>query len=656
MKTKHKDKNNILLIGNPNVGKTTFFNHLTTSIGSVGNFDRTTISINSGKLKRDKKTIISDLPGIYNLNSNGDDDKVVLKSLFNKSFNGIINVTNINSFARDMQLTLQLLESQQSVVIALNMVDELKNKTININKIAMKLRTNVVLTNAKKDQGLDQIKRNIVCPMTTFKLEYPVEVEKNITKIISLLEDTNLPKRFYAIQILERNSFALEYIQKSQKNYQQIIDIIDESCKKIINKTRTLFIEDLYNKSFTNNGLSDNKSFSKLDNILLKKITAIPIFLFVLGLIYFITFGPYTGGFLNKQIDYLFNDLLINIIKDGLLKINSPTFLTGLIANGIIGGCFAVLPFLPYILILFLFVGLLRQSGYISRVSAVTDQILSPFGLTGRSVIGLISGIGCNVPTILMARSSKSQKEKFISIFIAPFISCSARATVFSFLASMVFANNIWLAVLLLQIFSGIVALMIGLLFSKTMFRKMNNIFFIELPRWRKPDFKTIFKLIWFELKTFLIRVGKFVLLGSVIVWLLSHIGIKGILDDSEVQNSFVGYIGLGFSYILYPIGLFDWRIASSLLLAFPAKELAVTNMLIVFNGENNIQTYFTVSKAISFMVFFVLYIPCLSTMAVTKKEQNSKVMVYNILVSLLVGYLFALVAYWISFGIFGVN
>ncbi|QEH61824.1 ferrous iron transport protein B [Spiroplasma chinense] len=656
MKLKNK-KTNYLLVGNPNVGKTTFFNHLTTSVASVGNFDRTTVNSKVGSLKKDKNTKINDLPGIYNLNSLGDDDKVVLKTLFNFDYNGIINVTNANTFLRDMYLTLQLLESQQPVVIALNMIDELKNKEIDVNKLKVKLNSPVVLTNAKKDLGLNEVKTQLNCPLNSFKLKYSDEVEEKINKISSLIENNKLPKRFYAIQALEKNEFALNYINETQENNEEILKIInsDEGSEKQIYESKFNFIKELYLEVFQEKLgeiISRKNNFEKLDKVLLRKITALPIFFLVLALIYYITFGPYTGGKLNELIDEGLNDKLLNIIYEALEKTKSPEFLNGFICNAVLGGIFAVMPFLPFILILFIFIGLLQQSGYLSRVSAVTDEILSPFGLTGRSVIGLISGMGCNVPTIMMARASQSKKEKVISILIAPFISCSARTVVYSFVASLIFVNNVWLVILLLQIFSGFTALIIGLLFSQTMFRKRKNVFFIELPKWRSPDFKTIGKMIWFEVKNFLIRVGKFVFVGSVIVWTISHIGPKGFLNDEQIEKSFMGYIGKGFGYLLWPIGLSDWRVAASLLLAFPAKEIAVTNMLIVFNGIENIHAYFNLAIALSYLVFFALYIPCLSTMAVIKSESNYKNLFISIGISLLTAYIFSLFVYWVAFSL----
>ncbi|AHF57405.1 ferrous iron transport protein B [Spiroplasma eriocheiris] len=658
---KKKDKNNyFLLVGSPNIGKSTFFNHLTNKTTIIGNFDRTTVAPMVGKIKQTTDLKLMDLPGIYNLNARGDDDNVVLNTIFKTDFSGILNVLGANSFLRDMHLTIQLLETQKPLVLSINMVDELKNQRILNNKLAKMLTCPVVLTVAKTNKGLNNVQKELACPLNAFKLNYGNDIESKITQITEKLTISGMSKRFLAIQLLENNQIAIDYLKNNQENYEEILALTAENNnanQEVIYQVRFDFIKKLYQEIFVleNSVLAVTKNkiknwHEKVDYLLLKRTFGLPIFVLLLVGLYYITFGPYTGGFLNEKLDYLFNDLLLTLIKDKMLATNAHLFLTGLICDGILAGLFAVLPFIPYILILFLFVGLFQQSGYLARVSVLTDQLLSPFGLSGRSVINLISGMGCNVPAIMMARSTTNKKEKFISIFIAPFISCSARATVFAFVASMIFTKNTWLVVFILQIFSGLTALLIGLLFSKTMFRKKANLFLIEVPKWRTPDFLTIIKLMWLELKTFLIRAGKFILLGSIIVWLFSHLGIHGVLTDEQIDQSFIGYVGRGLSYLFMPLGLNDWRMATSLLLAFPAKELAISNMTIVFGSQTAISSFFNLANGISFMLFFLLYIPCLSTMAVIKKETNWKMLVSNALFSLATAYIIGVIGYWIFY------
>ncbi|WP_342268451.1 ferrous iron transport protein B [Spiroplasma endosymbiont of Aspidapion aeneum] len=654
-KLSKKDKiDQYLLIGNPNVGKSTIFNHTTSSVNDVGNFNRTTVSKKRGKIKNCPNKYLIDLPGVYNLKSTFADECIAIDTVLANKYNGIVNVLNSTTFKRDMHLTIQLLETGKDIFINLNMVDELNQRKIDKLQLKKQLRCNVNLTIANKNVGIKNIKNELNCPIKGFRLNYGPEIEAEIRTIMDKITIDCFSKRFIAIQLLEGNDNVLKYLRENGQDLLVFDDILKAKEKYslgIIDR-RNQFINKVYLNSFIfEEGIIYKQSTlaKKIDFILLKQSFGIPIFILSLMGVYYITFGPYTGGYVQSKIDYFLNDYLSDEIKSWFAPIaDSQTWwwVPSIICDGFIAGVFGVLPFFIYIIILFFFVGLFQQSGFIARISVICDRLLYKVGLSGRSIIALISGMGCNVPTIMMARGSASRREKLTSIFIAPFISCSARATVFAFIASMVITNNTWIVIFSLQIISAIIALAIGLIFSQTMFRKSPYLLVQEIPKWRRPDPKSISKLMWFECKTFFHRVVIFIVIGSIFLWFLVHLGPTGLLNDDQISTSFIVYFSKYLSYIFIPLGLNDYRIVTSLILAIPAKELAISNMLIIFKDQASIQEYFTFARALSYLIFFMLYIPCISTLAIFKKETSWKFTIVNVSASLSIAWILSTIIY----------
>ena len=677
-----KVKDYYLLIGTPNVGKSTFFNKVSKSTANVSNIDRLTTSSTVGKIKKYKNKVIVDLPGIYNLSHPIDEEVVVAKEICDSKFKKIINIIGAQSIQRDLLLSIQAIETGLMSTLIINMVDEVNHESLDIDKFSKCLSNiKIIKVMANKNVGIKESINSILKDKTVdpIVVKYDQLTESCVEKISKILPDSKISKRFYALMILENNRYVIEAVKNQLKdNYQKIQDILDEH--KDIDFTTSLrnqrieFIEKILNKCIKK--LPDKNYFQKInktrqrkvDRVILNGWVGVPLLILLLLAIYYLSFGPYAGGTLQKLLseDFFENIVCAKWLNTLFLDIfHANQWTTELFVNGIFSGFFTIISFCVPIIILFTLVNLIQQVGIISRISILLDRAFDKFGLSGRSVVNLMTGFGCNVPSILMARSSNSKKEKVISILISPFISCSARAIVFSTICNMIFGMSLgWIGVTLLLLTSGLVALLVGLFFSKTMFRKHKSFFFVEMVDWRKPDIVVIFKNVWFQLKDFIVKTVTILLIANFIIWLFSHVGPNGLLTSDQIDQSLFGYMAYGLNYLMYPFGTNTslgfvgnpdgWKMTLSLVTAFPAKEIALSNITTLFGSTEAFQTFIrlNVPIGISYMVILLLYLPCTATISIMRKEGNWKLVFIHIGISLTISYVLGLIAYWVSFGI----
>ena len=664
--------NNVVLIGAPNVGKSTFFNKITNGTAAVSNIDRLTVSDTIAKLKLDKSINVIDLPGLYNLSHPIDEELVVAHEITQEHFKKIINVIGAQSFERDLYLTIQTLETGLMSTLSINMMDEVDRSKINLNKLSKKLNNvTIIQCQANKNVGTKKSAKSILedKPVDPNIVKYPEYIEKLISKISNLLPKRKISNRYYSLMFLEGNEFICDWYKS---HYKHVYDQMQKITKKInreqvtldIKKTRKNFILQITKEcfySFEKFLVKNKNKQNKFDKQILKKWIGIPSFFFLLILIYYLSFGPYAGGTLKD----LFGEKFLNeIVADQWLSklfdlMHANQWTKGFFIDGIFKGFFSVLSFAPTLIILFTLVNIIQQIGVLSRISILLDNALSKFGISGRSVITLLTGFGCNVPAIMMARSSNSKKEKMLSILISPFIICSARIIVISFICNAMFTISYgWIGMILLIFLSGFIALIMGLFFSKTMFRKTKSFFMIEMVDWRKPDFIVIAKLVWLEVKEFVKKAGLIIILANLLIWMFLHLGPSGILLDNQIDISFVAYVSKGINYLMYPVGFYDaesWKLTASLITAFPAKEIAVANIQLLFGTEESFATYISqgthIAQGISYLVIFSFYLPCAATIGTLKKESNWKYLGIQLGSSIAVSYLLGIITYWISYG-----
>lgn len=679
------DKKNYLLIGAPNVGKSTFFNKATSSTTLVTNMDRITVEHTIGKVKHKKNLWLVDEPGLYNLSHPIDEEIVVSNDLLNSNFDGIINIVSAQSLRRDLYLTIQAIETGCLNTLVINKIDKTNQKMINLEKMSKMLNNlTIVLASTSKSTGIKEALNSLdknEFPDSKI-ITYSNKIENLIEKISKLLPDGKLSKRFISIMFLEQNKEIINFYKNHYyANYQKINKIISSSkvnnYHKLIHNEKIQYVEKIISECINKNNDFNNEQNKnllaqrKVDKLLLNKWIGIPLFFLLVFCIYFLTFSPWTGGWLQENLNYVLSQY---VAHDWIGSWFGPSpegallWTQQFVVDGIFGGLFIIISFIPIIAILFTLVTIIQQVGIISRVSILLDHSLEKFGISGRSVVSLLTGFGCNVPAIMMARSSGSKKERIIATLITPFIACSARVLVFSFVSNLIFGKTYgWIAMFALTIFSGLIALLMGLTFSKILFRKQKSFFIVEMVEWKSPDFRMLVKTVWLQLKEFLVKASTIILIGNMIVWLLVHLGPNGliVIPDSHLDSqtdvdllntSFLYYISFGLSYILFPIfgtaGDNAWQLTASLICAIPAKEMAISNLGILFGGTQMVEEFFTTNTAMgmSYMVFLMLYTPCLATTSVIKKETNWKYLFIHLGTALGLAYILSTLVYWITF------
>ena len=560
---------NVALLGNPNVGKTTVFNLLTGSKQYVGNWPGVTIERKEGFLSNDIKVI--DLPGIYAMDTFSNEEKVSKDFLENGNVDIILNVVDASNLSRNLYLTTQLMKFNKPIIILLNMLDVAESKGINIDipSLEKELGISIVPIVAKKKEGLENISRDI-----------NLELKKSI-------------------------NYKKDFGDETQ-TYQEIEKILSKSINIDVKAKETL---------------SD-----KIDNIVLNPILAYPIFIGALFLLFKFTFD-WVGGPLQGLTETLINNYIATPV-DALLTNSSPWF-HSLIVDGIIGGLGGALPFFPLICVLFLGMSFFEDSGYMSRTAFLMDTIMRKVGLSGKAFIPMIMGLGCSSPAIMATRTLESEKDRKITALIAPLMTCGAKLPIYALFVSIFFPNNAAIVTVSLYLLGIVVAIIIALVLNKTAYKSDVEPFVLELPEYKMPTLSALLKNTWNKSKGFLVRVCTLMFAMSVVIWLLSSFNFTGF--TTNIDNSFLAYLGRIISPIFAPLGFGDWRAGVSILTGISAKEVVISTMQVVYGNLNTVlPTVFTAVTAYGFLVFSALYTPCIAALSTMRKEYGNKMMLIS--------------------------
>ncbi|CEG29684.1 ferrous iron transport protein B [Bacillus sp. B-jedd] len=656
----------IALIGNPNTGKTSLFNNLTGSYEYVGNWSGVTVEKKVG-IFRNKRDRLIDLPGIYTLNPLSKDEGVVTRFFLEGPVDRLLNILDASQIERNLHLTLQLIEYGRPILIGLNMVDVAKSRGIHIDseKLAATLGIPVVPVVARSGKGCDTLQdaaaASHALPPKKNLVYYGPEIEEAISEVAVAVDGkTPHSTRWLALQLFEGNRLVADYLNEliSPVEIQAIVSGLETRLKD--NRTRATLPQLIFEKRRAVIGKMAAEAVRKneevvplserVDRIVTNRFLGMPIFLLLMYAMFMLTFD-WLGSPLSDGLDAFFTGPLASWMDKGLTAIGASGFIHDLVNQGLIAGVGGVLVFVPQIFILFFFISLLEDSGYMARVALVMDRIMESVGLNGKAFIPMMIGFGCNVPGIMAARTIETPRERLLTILLTPLMSCSARLPVYALFVGAFFSAHSAGIVLSLYVIGIIVALLLAKLFSKTILKSEASLFVIELPPYRLPQFQALWRSTWDKGKGFIKKAGTFIFAGSVIIWLLSYAGPGGLKVDMD--DSFLAAIGGLIAPIFEPIGFGTWQAGASLLTGFLAKEVIVSSMNIIYFAPTEAQlqgmmtAYFTPLAAYSFITFILLYIPCLATVATIYKETGSKKWTaFSMAYAFVIAYILCLVIY----------
>ena len=649
----------VAFVGNPNCGKTTLFNAYTGANLKVANWPGVTVEKVEGTTKyKDTKINLVDLPGIYSLTSYTIEEKVSRKCIFDDNIDVVINVVDASSLERNLYLTLQLLELGKPVILALNMMDIVKERgmEIDLHRLPEMLGgIPVVPVSARKRTGLDVLMHAVVHHYEEGPSEEIFRYSDNIEKLINKTEvilkaDNPAMKhlRWHAIKILENDEEVKKICSKDVEN------IIDKSYEKEIIKEKYKYIEEIIDDTLFNKAEKEQLT-DKIDSILTNKFLGLPIFLLIIALVFFFTF---TVGDVLKGVLEVWIESFSEFINKCLVSIHGADWLISLIVDGIIGGVGGILTFLPNIVILFFALALLEDSGYMARVAYIMDSIMGKAGLSGKAFLPMILGFGCSVPAVMATRALESEKDRKRLMYIIPFMSCSARLPIYVLLSEMFFGKYAMVAAYSMYVIGLLLAVFVAVIMGLKTKKKEGNNLLIELPEYKTPNARTIRIYVWEKVKDYLTKAGTVIFIASVILWFILNFNAHGLTKD--VSESFGAAIGRFLVPVLKPAGLGLWQIAVALISGLSAKEVVVSSMSVLF-GVNNVTSAtgmaalsdilssqgFTMLNAYCLMLFCLLYTPCVATIGTIKRESGSLLFTMKVvLFQLLVAYMAAVVVF----------
>ncbi|MBD5521340.1 MAG: ferrous iron transport protein B [Lachnospiraceae bacterium] len=659
------------LVGNQNCGKTTLFNQLTGSNQHVGNFPGVTVDQKVGEIRGEKKDAVVDLPGIYSIRPYSKEEIVTRNFILNEKPDGIINIVDATNIERNLYLTLQLLEMHIPMVLALNMMDEVRGNggTIAIDKMEEQLGIPVIAISAIKNEGVDDLihsirevsSRRIYPKVTDFCEKGPVH--RCIHAVSHQVEDhaeaIGMSPRFAAAKIVEGDKDIIEQLRLSQNELELMEHTIvemeqdsDMDRNAALADMRYEFIEKTCKYAVVKCKESkEHKRSVKIDTILTGKYFAIPSFLLIMLLIFWLTFGV-IGAFLSDILS-MGIDALSDITQTALEAYGINPIVESLVIDGIFAGVGSVLSFLPIIVVLFFFLSILEDSGYMARIAFVMDRPLRKIGLSGRSFVSMLIGFGCSVPAVMSSRTLSSERDKMMTIMLIPFISCSAKIPIYALFTAAFFPEHPVLVMMGMYVLGIIVGLIVAIVLNHTVFRGNSMPFVMELPNYRFPSAKSVLLLMWDKAKDFLQRAFTIIFLATLIIWFLQTFDSRfNVVADSK--DSLLAMLGKCIAPIFIPLGFNDWRVATSLISGFSAKEAVVSTLSVLTgttmsNLSESLGMIFTPVSAISFLVFTLLYTPCVAAVATIKREMASSWKAF------LVVLMQCAVAWIVSFAVYGI-
>ena len=660
------------LAGNQNSGKTTLFNRLTGSNQHVGNFPGVTVEKKEGQVKKHPEASVVDLPGIYSLSPYTSEEIVTRDFVLKEHPNGIINIVDATNIERNLYLSLQLIELGIPMVIALNMMDEVRasGNSIDIAKLSDELGVPVVPISAGKNEGIDELIEVAIRTASQGKkpLKYDFcdgEVHKAIHAIAHIVvdqaEEAGIPLRFAATKLVEGDEPTQELL-KLDEDQQHIIEHIIEDMQNELGTDREAaladmrytFIERVCGGCVTKHQETREQVRSeKIDKILTSKYWGIPIFLGIMLLIFYLTF-TLLGAPLQELMDKGIT-ALTDLTAKGMAYVGISDWLQSLVIDGIFAGVGSVLSFLPIIVLLFFFLSLLEDSGYMARVAFVMDKLLRKIGLSGRSFVPMLIGFGCSVPAIMSARTLSSERDRKMTILLTPFMSCSAKLPIYGMIIMAFFPHHRALIMMSVYLIGILVAILSGLLLKSTVFKGNPIPFVMELPAYRIPSPRSVLMLMWEKAKDFLRKAFTIIFVATIVIWFLQSFDIRlNMVADSS--QSILASIGSLIAPLFVPLGFADWRASTALLTGITAKESVVSTLTILTGASTDAQlsqvlaTIFTPLSAYSFLVFTVLYMPCVAAFAASKRELGSwKGAIFTALYQTGAAYVMALIVYQIG-------
>ncbi len=633
------------LIGNQNCGKTTLFNQLTGSNQHVGNFPGVTVDKKEGVVRKHKNATVVDLPGIYSLSPYTSEEVVTRDFLIQSKPDAVINIVDATNIERNLYLTMQVIELNRPMVLALNMMDEVRanGNFIDVKKLQEELGIPVIPISASKNEGVEELIDTVIRVAQEKKLPERHDFCKNavhraIHSVAHMIEDhaadAGIPLRFAATKVIEGDQPMIDSLKLSENELDIVGHMVDEmetvlgtDREAALADMRYSFIEDVCKKAVVKNGESKEQLRSlKIDKLLTHKILAIPLFLAIMMIIFWLTFGV-LGSTLS---DWFASgvEAATNWVDQALTRMDIAQILHSLIIDGIFAGVGSVLSFLPTIVLLFFFLSILEDSGYMARVAFVMDKLLRKIGLSGRSFVPMLIGFGCSVPAIMATRTLSSERDRKMTILLTPFMSCSAKLPIYSIFTMAFFPNHRAIVMISLYIFGMLLAVLSGLVMKKTVFHGKPVPFVMELPAYRFPSLKSVLLHMWDKAKDFLIRAFTVIFIATIVIWLLQTLDFTFhmVSDSSE---SMLADIARWIAPVFAPLGFGDWRAVCALITGFSAKETVVSTFAVLTGASGTalvpvLNQMFTPLAAYSFLIFTLLYTPCAAAIAAVKREMGT--------------------------------
>ena len=658
------------LAGNQNCGKTTLFNQLTGSSQHVGNFPGVTVDRKDGTIRGKENTLVTDLPGIYSMSPYSSEEIVTRNFVLNEHPKGIINIVDATNIERNLYLTMQLMELDIPMVLALNMMDEVRENggSILVNQMEEMLGIPVVPISAAKNEGIDELVAHAL-HVAKYQ-ERPKEIDycdanedggavhRCLHAIMHLIEDhakaAQIPVRFAAAKLAEGDTLILEALKLDQNEKEMLEHIVKQmETERGLDRAAAIahmrfdFIENICDETVVKPRESKEHLRSvKIDKILTGKYTAIPCFIGIMGLVFFLTFGV-IGAFLQNILEVSI-DALGGLVDQWMGAANVNSVLRSLVMDGIFTGVGSVLSFLPIIVTLFFFLSMLEDSGYMARVAFVMDKLLRKIGLSGRSIVPMLVGFGCTVPGVMASRTLPSERDRKMTILLTPFMSCSAKLPIYAFFAAAFFPKHSALVMIALYFGGILMGILMALVFRGTLFKGNAVPFVMELPNYRMPGAKNVGHLLWDKAKDFLQRAFTVIFMATLVIWFLqtfdSHLNIV-----SDSQESILATVASVVAPVFAPMGFGDWRISTALITGFMAKESVVSTLSVLFGQTAALLGCITPVSAASLLVFCLLYTPCVAAIASIKRELGSRWAVGVVIGQCVIAWVAAFVVYLVG-------
>lgn len=661
------EKLTFALVGNQNCGKTTLFNVLTGSNQHIGNFPGVTVDRKDGVIKGYPNTLITDLPGIYSMSPYSSEEIVTREFLLMDKSKGIINILDATNIERNLYLSMQLMELGIPMVIALNMMDEVRvnGGSVRINAIEELLGVPVIPISAAKGEGIEELVSHAIHvakyqekPQISDFCSKDSAVHRCIHGIMSLISDhadkAGYPERFAASKVVEGDSLVLKHLELEQNEKEMIEHIIvqmEEECgmdrASAIADMRFAYIEDVCKNTVVKPRESKERIRSqKIDKLLTGKYTGIPMFIAIMGLVFYLTFNV-IGAALSNVLDILIT-FVTNGVDNLVTAMNVNSVLHALIIDGIFNGVGSVLSFLPIIVTLFFFLSILEDSGYMARVAFIMDKLLRKLGLSGRSIVPMLIGFGCSVPGVMASRTLSSERDRRMTVLLTPFMSCSAKVPIYAFFSAAFFPHYAALVMIGMYFIGIIVGIIMAFIFKKTLFKGEPVPFVMELPNYRMPGAKNVVHLLWEKAKDFLQKAFSIIFIATILIWFMQNFDIRlNVVADS--RQSILAVLAGMITPLFKPLGFGDWRLVTAILTGVMAKESVVSTISILFGSTIEMVSVISAAGAMSFLVFCLLYTPCVAAIASVKKELGGKWAAYVVVIQCVVAWIAALITYIIA-------